>query len=509
MDQKRLVELWSRLLVGETLPPAEEQELFDCLASQPGVRQEFLADESTDSLLRHLGQIDKADDDFVQRVMRRTTAITRDAKTPDRSPSLPERIELDIDAADNDRPLAIRTAWDNVRRKKRRDRIWRTVTLAACCAAAAVIILIARLSPTPDNRVANAPVPPKHETPLKSETPQKNESPRKNETPRHSSPVVPEIKPDVLPKLPVVEPVGLASLVNSAGAQWKSPPRKDGRLLAGELELLAGKAELRFDNGAVVQLSGPIALDLRRVDDVFLKKGTLTAKIPPQAIGFSVFTPTSRIIDLGTEFKVDVAASGASDTSVLKGKVSVEPQHNGKPAGERVSLEAGDLNRASTWQPDVQAAMLPVFVSVSGPKAQFFGTINCNGSTAAFHSQQMFKTFETRTVKRLKAAPDRFGADWQILIRTFSSGGSSSSRIEVNSKRMDIKKFNDALMSPEEMMRNFDKMMPMPKSPTGSSTKSQGSFHYFLIIDGKRVDFNSKEEYDAAFKKMTDEHMKH
>lgn len=469
MDQKRIVELWSRLSVGEKLAPAEEQELLDCLSSQPALRDDILADESIDSLLQCLGRIDRADDRFVGRVLQRTSEDVR----PEKEPEV------------RDRPLTIRADATRGSRRKRGERIWQAATLAACCIAAVIIVILVRLSPTPDKHSGGS-------VPIV----------KQKETPRKSQPVGPEIKPKVMPELPVREPVGLATLVHSNDAQWKSPPRKDGRLLAGELELLAGQAELHFDNGPVVRLSGPVVVDLRRGDEVYLKQGILTANVPQQAIGFTVLTPTSRVVDLGTEFQVDVAKSGASDTSVLKGRVSVEPQHDGKSAGKPVSLVAGEFDRATTWRPEVQAPTLPIFVSVSGPKQRFLGTINCNGSTAEFHSMQTFKSFETRTIKRLKTSPGSFGADWVELTRSFGTVGGGGSSIEINGKRMKIEKLEDAVKAWEEMMRHSGAMPPMPDASKGSAKNTQSTFHGFVIINGKRIECHSQAEFEAAQKKM-------
>ena len=463
MDQNHVVELWSRLLVGEKLSPAEEQELLDCLSAQTTLRDALLADESIDAMLRQLGRIRAPDDRFVEAVLQRTASHTRNAKSLETPVDLP----------------TLRTHAPRIGRRKRRDRIWQAATFAACCVAAVVVVVLAYLSTTPDNNVANLPIPKRdvaHKKPL-------------------------PVAPNLQPKLPAPEPIGLATLVHGTGARWKSPPDKDGRLVSGELELLEGQAEFHFDNGPVVRVSGPAVFDLRRSDQVFLKRGVLTAKIPHEAIGFSVLTPTSRVVDLGTEFQVDVTKSGATDTSVLQGKVSVEPQQEGKPSGEPIALEYGKFDRVKVWQPEVQAPMLPVFVSISGPEERFLGTITCNGSTAEFHSPQMFKSFETRTIKRLKESPERFGADWLVLTSSFSSTGQSS-QVEINGKRMEFKKLEDALKPPDEILRHFGAVPPLLDSPNRASSTSKGAFHGVLIINGKQMEFHSEAEFDAARKKM-------
>jgi ferric-dicitrate binding protein FerR (iron transport regulator) len=483
MDQERLVELWSRLLADETLAPTEAQELFDQLAGQPALREQLLADESVDTILRQMARTDATNDRFVERVMQRTGELDQNATVSDPLADLAEAIRPKKTPTD-DPPLTLHTEADRLRRRKRRERLWQVATLAACCAVALAIFVVVRLSPTTDRQVV------KDRTHNKKSTPQKS--------------TLPDNVPTFDPESPVVAPISLATLIGK-GARWKSPPAADGRLTAGELELLEGDAELQFDNGSIVRLSGPAVLDVRRVDEVYLKQGTLTASIPHQAIGFSVLTPTSRVVDLGTEFKVDVAKSGVSNTSVIRGKVSVEPQHDGKTAGKPISLAAGELDRATTWQPETEAPAVPVFVSVNGPKEQFFGTINCNGGTAEFRSREMFKKFESRTLKRLKESPNSFGKDWLILTSTFTSSGGS--HIEFNGKRMDIDKIEDAFRPPEEFMRHISEMPQMPNMPKNGSPNSKGEMHGVLMINGKRVEFHSQAELDAARKKLLGEWM--
>ncbi|MER2490812.1 LamG-like jellyroll fold domain-containing protein [Catenovulum sediminis] len=89
----------------------------------------------------------------------------------------------------------------------------------------------------------------------------------------------------------------------------------------GKISLDAGYSEIKMGNGVILLLEAPIRLDIRSQDLVILEKGKLVAKVPPQAIGFRVDTPSSEIIDLGTEFAVDVNDRGDSQVHVLEGEV--------------------------------------------------------------------------------------------------------------------------------------------------------------------------------------------
>jgi hypothetical protein len=92
------------------------------------------------------------------------------------------------------------------------------------------------------------------------------------------------------------------------------------------LDLVSGYAEVTFDSGARVVLEGPAAFVINSAWDSTLRKGTLKASVPPQAIGFRVSNPSVEVTDLGTEFTMIADASGATDVLVLKGEVEAAPR---------------------------------------------------------------------------------------------------------------------------------------------------------------------------------------
>ncbi|MCM2679765.1 LamG-like jellyroll fold domain-containing protein [Echinimonas agarilytica] len=89
----------------------------------------------------------------------------------------------------------------------------------------------------------------------------------------------------------------------------------------GEVELHQGYSEITLNNGVVLVLEAPIKLQLKSAEQVILDHGKLIARVPPNAIGFRIDTPSSEIIDLGTEFGVEVNQNGASKVHVLDGEI--------------------------------------------------------------------------------------------------------------------------------------------------------------------------------------------
>ena len=89
----------------------------------------------------------------------------------------------------------------------------------------------------------------------------------------------------------------------------------------GDIELAHGFSEVTLKNGVVLVLEAPVNLTLNSPDNVTVHHGKLVARVPQNAIGFRIDTPSAEIIDLGTEFGVDVNANGESQVHVLDGEV--------------------------------------------------------------------------------------------------------------------------------------------------------------------------------------------
>jgi len=137
------------------------------------------------------------------------------------------------------------------------------------------------------------------------------------------------------PSAPEEQPETVAHLSGSKDCQWAGAAPAAGDELAGgrRLELLSGFAELTFDSGAQLTLTGPATLDLRSAWEAELQRGTLKANVPPEAVGFRVTNAAVEVVDLGTEFSMTAEDGGAAEVFVLKGAVEVQPRN--QASGER------------------------------------------------------------------------------------------------------------------------------------------------------------------------------
>lgn len=94
--------------------------------------------------------------------------------------------------------------------------------------------------------------------------------------------------------------------------------------------LREGYAELRFDNHAQVVIEGPAEFQVLSKNQLQLNYGQLYATVPEEAHGFTVHTAHSQVIDLGTEFGVKESLDGETEIHVVKGRVNLKAELDGK-----------------------------------------------------------------------------------------------------------------------------------------------------------------------------------
>ena len=149
----------------------------------------------------------------------------------------------------------------------------------------------------------------------------------------------------------------VARVVASVDADWRdTEPMSGGLLEAGRFRLDAGTVELEFNRGARVTLQGPSSFELKSTDLLHVSSGILVARIPEEAIGFTITTEEAEVVDLGTEFGLSVNVDGQTDVHVLDGLVEVLPR-NQDAAG--IMIAEGQARRFHTHR-DTSSAEIPV-----------------------------------------------------------------------------------------------------------------------------------------------------
>ena len=143
----------------------------------------------------------------------------------------------------------------------------------------------------------------------------------------------------------------LARLDKTDHCQW-TKNRKNSflgeNLSTGQiLDLEQGQAEVQFCSGARVFLEGPAVFEVVSTNSGRLIAGSMTADVPDEAHGFTVFAPTMDIVDLGTQFAVSADPSNNTAVRVLAGKVQA---HWSQSEGHQV--QAAELVTGETLEVD-------------------------------------------------------------------------------------------------------------------------------------------------------------
>ncbi|NLE38313.1 MAG: FecR domain-containing protein [Pirellulaceae bacterium] len=109
------------------------------------------------------------------------------------------------------------------------------------------------------------------------------------------------------------------------------------------LSLDKGLVEIQFTDGASALIEGPASFEILGGNAGSLTRGRLAAVVPPEAHGFTVETPSVRVVDLGTEFGVLVDDDGRVEAHVFGGQVEVVlPGESADLHGETALLIQGE-----------------------------------------------------------------------------------------------------------------------------------------------------------------------
>ena len=145
-------------------------------------------------------------------------------------------------------------------------------------------------------------------------------------------------------KAPVAQ---FEKLTNCRWINEQDKPNEGDPLHIGQrIELSEGQAQLLFKTGAILQLHGPSILELRGKNAAFLTLGSAEVLADSkESQGFTLGTPSSKFVDLGTAFSATVAPDGLSRLEVSQGKVNlvVEDDHDTHllQKGEAIFVEPG------------------------------------------------------------------------------------------------------------------------------------------------------------------------
>lgn len=137
---------------------------------------------------------------------------------------------------------------------------------------------------------------------------------------------------------------GVAVLTKAVDAVWnnENSPAVGVPISPQDIRLSSGLVQLEFYNGANVIIEGPAHIELVDSETAICHFGKVRARVPQHAQGFTILSPGVELVDLGTEFGMDVSQDGNTSVHVFDGKVELYDLDSDRDMNSRRELLAGD-----------------------------------------------------------------------------------------------------------------------------------------------------------------------
>jgi hypothetical protein len=123
--------------------------------------------------------------------------------------------------------------------------------------------------------------------------------------------------------------LGCAVLARTVNAEWAdnaTAVQAGDTLNTGALALRSGLAQIDFFSGASLIVEGPAELDLVSPWEAVCHQGKARVRVPPSAHGFRFAAPGLKLVDLGTEFAINVdPRQREPEVHVFNGEVVAHP----------------------------------------------------------------------------------------------------------------------------------------------------------------------------------------
>lgn len=118
----------------------------------------------------------------------------------------------------------------------------------------------------------------------------------------------------------------ISQMLNASFAPGSQTPVSGAMLSPGRLHLKSGMVKIEFFSGATLLAEGDVELDIHSAWEAACTKGQVRVRVPPPAQGFRLHAPGMNLVDLGTEFGLQVNGQGTTEVHVFEGLVEAHPQ---------------------------------------------------------------------------------------------------------------------------------------------------------------------------------------
>ena len=145
---------------------------------------------------------------------------------------------------------------------------------------------------------------------------------------------------------------GVAVIESLIGTvEFDQAPRAEGDSVGEGLLEIDGYAALEFYKGARMTVAGPAKLELVTPQRVICHFGKIRTVVPVVAKGFTVVTAESEVVDLGTEFAMDVSESGKTEVHVFDGEVEAYDTERTLESKQLLTAGAGiKIQKDKPWE---------------------------------------------------------------------------------------------------------------------------------------------------------------
>lgn len=153
----------------------------------------------------------------------------------------------------------------------------------------------------------------------------------------------------------------VATITRCVQCEWSKrsePHRVGSRLMAGDVRLARGVAELRFDSGAFLVLQGPVHMRIENETAATLTYGKVVFRSDETAEPFDLRTPASVLVDYGTEYAVAVGDKGVEEVHVFDGEVVRTPRSDKPTSSPMEHVKAGEARRYAKRQAAGESVLL-------------------------------------------------------------------------------------------------------------------------------------------------------
>ncbi len=280
----------------------------------------------------------------------------------------------------------------------------------------------------------------------------------------------------------------LARLTHSNDAKWagKNPGYELG---TEKIHLLSGNAQLLTSSGVTITIVAPAELQLKAVDQLALSQGRITALVPSNAVGFQVETPTALVVDLGTEFTVDVEADGATGVRVKQGLVEMSPSLDASQLANPPAVDSVKPWRLSQdnykWISSDGTSDIDWRLELTVQPGTLTGSWSFNGETVSFENRRSF-------LPVLNSITGELAGLQKMVLVSERDGTPFHGSIKINDQEISFENKEQSSAARRFAKLQLQKILSEGISKDNDTTTN---FDGVININGEEIRFRNMDEY--------------